>query len=414
MIEKEILGCLLKDNSLIGETSIQTNQFSDESYRLIFQSMQKLSFENKKIDKVTLLSDNYEYINQLGGPAFITDIETVGNVENFESYEREFIDQFRKRESESITKNWLSGSERNSQDLISNLQKLDDLGFSDEQDKNELLKYMVDLPYKENVAEAGIQCGLSSLDSLTGGFQNKQSYVLGARPSMGKTATMLKFTLGAINKGAVPLIFSLEMSKESLLRRLIATIGSINSFMTRNPHKLLNSKKERWTQAVNELYGMDFEIFDKPAQTIQYIRSQIRKAKKKHEGKQVIAFIDYFTLIQNAGDFYSDHAKFSDISKALKSMAKEYDCPVITLAQLSRGLESRNDKRPMLSDLRESGSIEEDADCVMFLYRDSYYNKELDSDNLEINIAKHRDGPTGTVTVHYNKATGKMGDIDFN
>src|SRR5699024_9406129 len=125
------------------------------------------------------------------------------------------------------------------------------------------------------------------------------------------------------------------------------------------------------------------EIYDKPGQTIQYIRSQIRKAKKKHEGKQVIVFIDYFTLIQNAGDFYSDHAKFSDISKGLKMMAKEYDCPVVTLAQLSRGLEARQDKRPMLSDLRESGSIEEDADCVMFLYRDSYYNKELDNDNLE-------------------------------
>src|SRR5699024_6752272 len=136
MIEKEILGCILKDNSLINETVIQMNQFSNESYRLLFQSMQKLAFENKKIDKVTLLSDNYEYINQLGGPSFITDIETVGNTENFESYEREFIDKFRKRESESIAKNWLSDGGKDTQDLISDLQKLDDLGFVDEQGKN--------------------------------------------------------------------------------------------------------------------------------------------------------------------------------------------------------------------------------------------------------------------------------------
>ncbi len=226
-----------------------------------------------------------------------------------------------------------------------------------------------------------------------------------------KTATMLTFALGAIEKGAVPLIFSLEMSKESLLRRMISTVGTINSFTTRTPYKLNESKKKAWQESVNKLHNMDFEIYDKPSQSIQYIRSQVRKARRKHEGKQVIVLIDYLTLIQNPGDFYSDHAKYSDISKRLKMMAKEHDCPVVTLAQLSRGLEQRQDKRPMLSDLRESGSIEEDADCVMFLYRDSYYNKNAENDNLEINVAKHRDGPTGTATVYYNKATGKMGDL---
>lgn len=411
MIEKEILGCILKDNSLINETIIRTNQFSNEHYRLLFQSMQKLSFENKAIDKVTLMSDNYEYISQLGGPSFITDIETVGNVENFETYEREFIDKYLKRESESITKSWLSKQERDTQTLINDLQNLDDLSFSDEQNKNEVLKSMFDLPYSENAIDIGVRSGLNALDTYIGGFQNQQSYIMGARPSMGKTATMLTFALGAIEKGAVPLIFSLEMSKESLLRRMISTVGTINSFTTRTPYKLNESKKKSWQESINKLHSMDFEIYDKPSQSIQYIRSQVRKARRKHEGKQVIVLIDYLTLIQNSGDFYSDHAKYSDISKRLKMMAKEHDCPVVTLAQLSRGLEQRQDKRPMLSDLRESGSIEEDADCVMFLYRDSYYNKNAENDNLEINVAKHRDGPTGTATVYYNKATGKMGDL---
>lgn len=157
---------------------------------------------------------------------------------------------------------------------------------------------------------------------------------------------------------------------------------------------------------------LDFEIYDKPMQTIQYIRSKIRKAKKKYGGKQVIVLIDYLTLIHNAGKFHSDHAMVSDISARLKAMAKEYDCPVITLAQLSRSVEQRQDKRPMLSDIRESGSIEQDADMVMFLYRDSYYNKDNTNDSLEIIVAKHRDGPTGSVNVYYNKATGKMGDLD--
>ena len=411
MIEKEVLGCILKDNSLINETIIQTNQFSDDRYKLLFQSMKKLSFENKSIDKVTLLSDNYEYVQQMGGVDFITDIETVGDIDNFESYEREFIDKYKERESSAITKKWLSQRERNTQTLITDLQKLDELNYAEEVDKNEVLDNLYNLPYSEESGNAGVRSGLTTLDTYIGGFQNQNSYIIGARPSMGKTATMLKFALGAMEKGAVPLMFSLEMSKESLLRRLIATIGQINSFATRNPNKLNNSKKERWQQSINELYNMSFEIYDKPSQTIQYIRSQVRKAKKKHEGKQVIVLIDYLTLIQNAGDFYSDHAKYSDVSKKLKMIAKEYDCPVITLAQLSRGLEQRQDKRPMLSDLRESGSIEEDADCVMFLYRESYYNKNAENDNLEINVAKHRDGPTGTATVYYNKSTGQMGDL---
>src|SRR5699024_9156345 len=112
----------------------------------------------------------------------------------------------------------------------------------------------------------------------------------------------------------------------------------------------------------------------------------------------------YLTLIHNAGEFYSDHAKVSDISARLKAISKEYDCPVITLAQLSRGVEQRQDKRPLLSDLRESGSIEQDADMIMFLYRESYYNREIDNDDLEIIVAKHRDGPTGFAKVYYNKS----------
>src|SRR5699024_6446628 len=232
---------------------------------------------------------------------------------------------------------------------------------------------------------------------------------LGARPSMGKSATMLKFALSASQNGAVPLIFSLEMSKESLIRRLISTIGTINMFIAKNPNELQESKKQAWQQSVRELQKLDFEIYDESLQTIQHMRSQIRKAKKKYN-KQIIVFIDYLTLIHSDKTYQSDHSMVTDISKGLKRIARDYDCPVVTLAQLSRAVEQRQDKRPMLSDLRESGSIEQDADAVLFLYRDSYYN-DADNDNLEINVAKHRDGPTGSVEVYYNKATGKMGDL---
>ncbi|TFJ92165.1 replicative DNA helicase [Lentibacillus salicampi] len=408
-LEREILGCFLKDNTLVKETVIQINQFRDESSKLLFQSMLKLAEENKAIDQVTLLSDNYDYIQQMGGPDFITQLEATGDIENFESYERSFIDDYKKRESERIAKDWLA-RDSNNDELISELQKLDDVNLAEGQDKQETLKQLADEPYME-IDRNGVPTGLKDLDGILGGFRNQSSYIMGARPSTGKTATMLKFALSASMNGYVPLIFSLEMGEKSLVRRLIATVGNINLFLTRNPNDLIESKKESWKQAVNELYALDYEIYDKPMQTIPNIRSEIRRAKRKHEGKQIIVFIDYLTLIHNPGKFNSDHAKVSDISARLKAISKEYDCPVVTLAQLSRGVEQRQDKRPMLSDLRESGSIEQDADAVMFLYRDSYYNKEQDDNELEIIVAKHRDGPTGSVNVYYNKATGKMGDL---
>lgn len=185
MIEKEVLGCILKDNSLINETIIQTNQFSDDRYKLLFQSMQKLNFENKSIDKVTLLSDNYEYVQQMGGIDFITDIETVGDIDNFESYEREFIDKFKERESSHITKKWLSGKDRDTQTLITDLQSLDDLNYAEEVDKNEVLEGLYNLPYSESNESSGVRSGLTTLDTYIGGFQNQNSYIMGARTSMG-------------------------------------------------------------------------------------------------------------------------------------------------------------------------------------------------------------------------------------
>lgn len=410
MLEREILGCILKDNKLINETVLQVAQFKEQSHQLLFQSMQKLSMEDKAIDKVTLLTDNYEYLQQLGGIDFITSLETQGTLENFETYEKSMIELYKQRESESTVKQWLSGKDKNAHELIDGLQKLSELDVVEEVDKNDVLNAMYDLPYQE-APDNGVMSGLRDLDEITGGFQKASSVILGARPSIGKTATMLKFALSATKQNVIPVMFTLEMPNEQLTRRLIATIGKINLFYARNPHSLIESKKQAWQRAIKELYKLDYEMFEKSNQTLQYMRSQVRKVKRKYPDKEIIILIDYLTLINAEGNYQSDHSRISAISKGLKAMAKDYDCPVITLAQLSRGLEQRQDKRPMLSDLRESGSIEEDADMVAFLYRDSYYNKESDDDSLEINIAKNRNGPTGTATVYYNKATGEMGDL---
>lgn len=407
MIEKEILGCILQDNSLINETVIRTTFFEKQEHQLLFQTMQKLAYENKAIDRVSLLAENYEYLSQFG-TNFIAEIEASGKVENFTTYEKQLIEKYKKRQSKILVNNFLHQKTETSE-LIKQLQELDEIGLTEEQDTKQLLDDMYELPYKK-MEDVGVKSGLTDLDAIIGGFQPANSYILGARPSMGKTATMLKFALEALKQDVVPVIFSLEMSKESLIRRLISTIGNINLFIANNPYNLVESKKQLWQKAINTLKKYDFEIFDEAGQTLETIRARTRQTIRKYN-KDVIVLIDYLTLIKSTEKYQSEHLRIGDISKGLKELAKTYDCPVVTLAQLSRVVEQRQDKRPMLSDLRESGSIEEDADCVMFLYRDSYYNKESD-DNLEINVAKHRNGPTGTATVYYNKSTGKMGDLN--
>ena len=408
MIEKEILGCILQDNSLIDETVLQVKYFSKQEHQLIFQTMLKLAAEGKAIDRVSLLAENYEYLSHFGGTDFIADLESNGKVENFKTYERQLIEDYKKRRIEDIVVSFLNSKERDVQKMMEELRETDEIGIREEKSAHEILLEMHDLPFVEK-NESGVSTGLSDLDKIIGGFQKGNSYILGGRPSMGKSAMMLKFALSAMNNNATPVIFSLEMSKESLLRRWIATIGNINLFLANNPYELTQRKKEAWQQAVNELSQKRFEIYDQPAQTIEFIRAKTRQAQKEYGN--IIVFIDYLTLIKDNREYQSEHLRVGAISKELKNIAREYDVPVITLAQLSRILEQRSDKRPMLSDLRESGSIEEDADCVMFLYRDSYYNKDATDDNIEIIVAKHRNGPTGTVEVYYNKATGKIGDL---
>src|SRR5690625_5288107 len=268
MLEREILGCLLKDNALIHETIIQTEWFTDKGNRQLFDVMRKLSPEDKTVDKVTLLTETYGSIDI----NLINNIETIGNVENFESYEKQFIEKYKKEKAESITKHWLSDKQRQTSTLTEKLQQLEELGITDEQDKNTILMNLLEQLHSDEPVNTGVKTGLTELDNYLGGFQKTNSYIMGARPAMGKSATMLKFALSALEQGVVPIIFSIEMSKEGLLRRLISTVAHINSFYSRNPQNLTDSQKENYTKAVNELYKQDFEIFDAPVQTIAYMR----------------------------------------------------------------------------------------------------------------------------------------------
>src|SRR5690606_31556884 len=306
MIEKEILGCILQDNSLIGETVLQVKYFSKQEHQLIFQTMLKLAAEGKAIDRVSLLAENYEYLSHFGGTDFIADLESNGKVENFKTYERQLIEEYKKRKIENIVVNFLNSKERDVQKMMEELRETDEIGIREEKSAHDVLLELHDLPYIEN-NEAGITSGLTDLDKIIGGFQKGNSYILGGRPSMGKSAMMLKFALSAMYNNAAPVIFSLEMSKESLLRRWIATVGNINLFLANNPYELTQRKKEAWQNAVNDLSQKQFVIYDQTGPTIEFRRAKTRQAQEEYD--TLIVFIDYLTPIKDNREHHSEHLR---------------------------------------------------------------------------------------------------------
>jgi replicative DNA helicase len=202
------------------------------------------------------------------------------------------------------------------------------------------------------------------------------------------------------------------MPEKLITSRLIASTGGFNRGKMRDPKRMLNeSQKNKWSDVIGDLAETHIQIFDGSGQSIAEMRAKTRKMMNQFPHKKPILFIDYLTLI-HSGQLYGGnaHLQVTEISKSLKALAKDFNCPVICLAQLNRSVESRVDKRPMMSDIRESGSVEQDADVILFLYRESYYEKETQNYSLEIIVSKNRNGPVATIRVDYNAHTGRIED----
>lgn len=371
--------------------------------------MKDLNAKGQVVDLVTMLTQGNP--EDFGGAGKLNKIQNLANEEKFDSYVEFLLDTWREREKLNILEvakheNW------NLERITNELNNLVSNNTDDHNKINELVMKVANDPWKPTQGTKGINTGLEALQTATNGWQNKDLIILAARPSMGKTDVMLHCAKQAGWQGCIPIVFSLEMAADKLRDRLIASTGNYNRNKMKNLYKrLTDGQKETWMKVIGRVSETNVEIFDKSGQTISEIRMKVRKVRNQNPDKQLIIFIDYLTLIKPSDDSKSMHLSISEISKSLKAIAKEFNCPVISLAQLSRSVEKRPDKRPMLSDLRESGSIEEDADVVVFLYRDAYYTKNDDDDSLEFIIAKNREGEVGTVYAKYNKWTGAINDI---
>ena len=418
--EQAVLGAMIMDRTALITSleKLRKESFYFGQNQAIYDALRILHAENQAID-ITTLSDQLEQTKQMqsiGGLEYIAEIiEAVPTAAHIEYYVEILIKNAVRREmlqvGQSILKQAMD-SENDVSYLINEAEK-NILSVSQKQTMGNFIPISevlsTTLDHIENLKKmAGDVTGIAStfreLDKMTAGFQKGDLVIIGARPSMGKTAFVLNIAQQAVKaNGEIPVvaIFSLEMGAQQLIMRMLSAESRVAGDKLRTG----NVDSQDWnsiTIGLSNLNKRKIFIDDSPGVSIQELRSKARRLKVEH-GLDLIA-IDYLHLIRGDMKGMNRQEEVAYISRLLKSLARELEIPVIALTQLSRNLESRVDKRPIMSDIRESGSIEQDADVIAFLYRDDYYDRESEEQNImEIIIGKQRNGPVGTVKLVFQK-----------
>ena len=423
--EESVLGaCFLSKYALQKACeSLTEDSFYNEKNAKIFASLSSLSEQKIPIDITTVTSDlqNKKILSEVGGVEYLTEVVNfVPTATNIDYYIKTVEDNAILRklietateiasegyETETSVNETLDNAEKKILNIVKNRKSSEFKSI-----KEVLIKTESDL---EKLAQSkgeitGLATGWYDFDKLTTGLHENEFIIIAARPAMGKTAFALNMAthIAMTQKKSVAL-FNLEMGAEQLALRILSSVGQIEGFKMRTGN-LMNTDWKRLNEATAQLADTNLFIDDTPGITIGEIRAKCRRLASSDKGLGIV-IIDYLQLISGGKNYGANRQQeVSDISRSLKTLAMELHVPVIALAQLSRGVEAREDKRPIMSDLRESGSIEQDADIVSFLYRDDYYNKEArledDSSISELIISKHRNGPTATIELLFKKNT---------
>ncbi|SHK54212.1 replicative DNA helicase [Desulforamulus aeronauticus] len=416
--EQSVLGAMLLEREAIFRVMefLKPEDFYRDSHRIIFQAIVELAEAGRAVDLITvsdLLRDRGD-LEKVGGITYIATLANlVPTAANAEYYARIVEEKSLTRSVISVTTRISSrGYEgvENPEELLDEAERsILELGQRRSTNsftpiKEILVQTFDDIEhiYNNRGKITGVPTGFIELDRITNGFQKGDMIILAARPSMGKTAFAILIGQYAAVKHQVPVaIFSLEMSKEQLVQRMLCSEAMVDAHKVRTG----NISDEDWSklhQAARFLSRAPIYLDDTGAATVREIRSKVRRLKSE-QGLGLIV-IDYLQLMSGGKRIENRQQEIADISRKLKGLAKELGVPVVALSQLSRAVESRTDKHPMMSDLRESGSIEQDADLIMFIYRDEYYNPESEKKGIaEIIIAKQRNGAVGTVQLGFFK-----------
>ncbi len=414
--EQSILGAMLIDKEVIPVVMevLKGQDFYKESHKTIYETILDLFDIGEPADLVTVsdrLSQS-EALDAVGGIEYLTDIAmavpTTANAKYYATivWEKSMLRKLIKGASDIVNMGYEANDEvsyimdRAEKTIFDVLQERSSRGFH--HIKDVLLETFDKLEqlYNSKGIITGVPSGFSDLDYKTSGFHDSDLILIAARPAMGKTALALNMAQYAALHARVPVaIFNLEMSRDQLVNRMLASEVMIDSQKMRTG-KLDDEDWTKIAQALGPLSQANIYIDDTAGLSVMEIRAKCRRLKlEKNIG---LVVIDYLQLMQGRGRSENRQQEISEISRSLKIMAKELNIPVVALSQLSRAPEARSDHRPMLSDLRESGAIEQDADIVMFLYRDDYYNPETEKQNIaEVIIAKHRNGSTGAIELRW-------------
>jgi len=429
--EASLLGAVLIDPDAIVKIAdiVRPVDFYDDRHRMVYEAALQLYNQKSPIDVLTL-SEGLKtegLLKEVGGGAYLTQltntVPTAANVEQYASIVA--TKSIRRRLISASTEIAQIGHDekRTIAELVEEAEaKLFEV--SQRHVKNDIVSMeeilsdsfdRLDSLHKDKGTIRGIPTGLKDLDGKLAGFQKSDLIVLAGRPSMGKTAMALNLAQNISVKSDKPvLLFSLEMSKEQLVDRMLASEAGVNSWSLRTGN-LSDGDFEKIGHAMGSLSEAQLFIDDTPGLTVSDLRTKARREAHKRELGLII--VDYLQLMSGGSKFGRDGNRvqeISEISRGLKGVARELNVPVLALSQLSRSVESRSPQIPQLSDLRESGSIEQDADVVMFLYRDDYYNPDTSEkpNILDVFISKHRNGPTGRVEVYFDRERQKMLNLD--
>ncbi len=426
--EKSVLGSILVDSSVMYDVvnMIKPDDFYRNDHELIFSAMCQLFNQNVPIDVITVsekLTTTGE-LDKAGGLQYLISLtDDVAIVSNAVQYVNIILNKSIQRKLIKAAGDIAKNSYQSLDDVSGLLESSEQAIFNVSQNKSSksyvklgdaLSSVYEDISVTASSGQLpGIMTGFYDLDKLLLGFQNSDLVLIAARPGMGKTAIMLNIAQYAAVKNNIPVaIFNLEMSANQLIKRMISSDTKIESEKLRGGKQFLEEDWVKLGNVFNTLGNAPIYFDDSTDVTISGIRAKCRKLKVEKDIQMI--FIDYLQLMQSGSKSDNRTTEVSDISRGLKLLARELNVPVIVGSQLSREVEKRGDKRPMLSDLRESGAIEQDADVVLFLYRDDYYNKESEFKNVaEVIVGKHRNGSTGTVQLAFEGETMTFRNISY-
>ena len=408
--DESILANILQNHDLLEKLKIRPDMFQDKMVASVIDYL----LTEGKVDLKELYykarnTDDFMNVERIGG--LYNSDEVIKGL--FMQEQREVLEEYKKRAINDITKDFQKSSmtEKDRLYMQDEIRKVEELNIRTVNTlKNQLIEFVDN--FLSDDPKTFIKSGIENVDKQIIGFEPTQLIILGARPGAGKTAIALNMMYNIARNGYPVTFFSLETTDQKILERLISSTSNVPSLKIVQKTDITDDEANRVMKSVDKINGFHetgFEIVDKGYVTQQ----DVRQATMKQYDKPHVVFIDYLQLLNSDKPQQDRRLEVDKISRDLKLIAKENNCVIIALSQLSRGVESRQDKRPMLSDLRESGGIEQDANMVMFLYREDYYDeslqdKETGISEVECNVAKNRDGMVGMVPLNFHKFTQKF------